>query len=212
MRFLPELFANNREWAARQVERDPAFFQRLCDIQRPEHLWIGCADSRVPANQIVGLEPGEMFVHRNVGNVVRIDDENCMSVVQYAVDILKVSHIIVCGHYNCGGVLAALGPEVVQPLESWLVPIRDARAQHAAELDALPDDAARWHRLCELNVIAQVASLAGASMTNNAWRRGHELVIHGWIYDLRDGLLRDLEVSINGPPDRDSSPGSRLCA
>lgn len=199
MRFLPELFQNNRDWSREQIERDPNFFERLCAIQKPDHLWIGCADSRVPANTIVGLKAGEVFVHRNVGNIVRDDDPNCLSVLQYAVDVLGVSHVIVCGHYDCGGVRAALGPTMPEPLEGWLSPLRKLAAQHAPELAGLPDEQARWVRLCELNVAWQVSRVTQLPTVGAAWRRGQPLAIHGWIYDLRDGLLRDLEVSVDAP-------------
>ena len=195
MRLLPQLFANNQAWALQQIRRDPMFFERLCAIQAPAYLWIGCADSRVPANEIVGLAPGELFVHRNVGNIVRPDDRNCLSVLQYAVDILRISHIIVCGHYRCGGIQAAFGPATTDPLEGWISHVRAIRQQHADELASLPDDEARWHRLCELNVISQTRMLGGLPTIVRAWERGQQLAIHGWIYDLRDGLLRDLEVS-----------------
>jgi carbonic anhydrase len=178
MRFLPQLFASNRTWAARQTRRDPAFFERLCAIQKPAYLWIGCADSRVPANEIVGLAPGELFVHRNVANIVRPDDRNCLAVLQYAI-----------------GVEAAIGPPTTDPLEGWIAQVRATLATHADELAALPDKAARSRRLCELNVIAQVQVLSGLPTVLRAWDRGQSLAIHGWIYDLRDGLLRDLEVS-----------------
>ena len=197
MRFLPQLFSNNRAWASQQIRRDPHFFERLCAIQAPEHLWIGCADSRVPANDIVGLAPGELFVHRNVGNIVRPDDQNCLSVLQYAIDVLRISHVIVCGHYRCGGIQAALLPPTTDPLESWVANVRATRQLHADELASLPDDEARWHRLCELNVIAQARTLSSLPIITRAWERGQPLAIHGWIYDLRDGLLRDLEVSIS---------------
>ncbi len=197
MRFLPRLFANNRAWALRQTRSDPEFFQRLCAIQKPEYLWIGCADSRVPANEIVGLIPGELFVHRNIANIVRQDDPNCLSVLQYAVDVLRVSHIIVSGHYRCGGIQAAFGPPADDPLEGWIAPIRTLRQAHARELEALPDDGARWQRLCELNVMDQVRVLRSLPTVAQAWRRGQPLAIHGWIYDLRDGLIRDLDVSVN---------------
>jgi carbonic anhydrase len=199
MRFLPRLFTNNQAWARRQTQNDPDYFARLCAIQRPEHLWIGCADSRVPANEIVGLAPGELFVHRNIGNLVPPDDENCQSVVQYAVDTLRVAHIIVCGHYRCGGIQAAFGPEAEPPLEHWIGRIRALRQAHAEELDALPDPDRRWQRLCELNVMAQVAALRTLPVLVRAWERGQDLAVHGWIYDLHDGLLRDLEVSIQAP-------------
>lgn len=199
MRFLPHLFANNQAWAARQVARDPRFFERLCAIQKPDYLWIGCADSRVPANEIVGLPPGQLFVHRNIANLVRPDDANGMAVVQYAVDYLQVSHLIVTGHHHCGGVQAAFGPAASDPLEGWIAPIRGLRQRHAGELDALPDDDARLDRLCELNVQAQVRALSNLPTVINAWSRGQSLAIHGWVYDLRDGLLRDLQVTAERP-------------
>jgi carbonic anhydrase len=199
MRLLPQLFANNRAWASRQTSRDPDFFERLCAIQAPAYLWIGCADSRVPANEIVGLAPGELFVHRNVGNLVRPDDDNCLSVLQYAVDVLSISHIIVCGHYRCGGIQAAFGPATTDPLEGWIAHVRAIRQVHADELALLSDESARWQRLCELNVIEQARILGGLPTIVRAWKRGQQLAIHGWIYDLRDGLLRDLEVSVSNP-------------
>lgn len=199
MRLLPHLFTNNRVWASQQIRRDPNFFERLCAIQTPAYLWIGCADSRVPANEIVGLAPGELFVHRNVGNIVRPDDQNCLAVLQYSVDVLHISHIIVCGHYRCGGIQAAFGPPTTDPLEGWIAHIRAIRQLHADELASLPDDGTRWQRLCELNVIAQARILSGLPIIVRARERGQQLAIHGWIYDLRDGLLRDLEVSISTP-------------
>lgn len=198
MRFLPQLFENNRAWAAAQTRPDPEFFERLCAIQTPEYVWIGCADSRVPANQIVGLKPGELFVHRNVANVVYPDDINCLSVLQYAVETLRVKHVIVCGHYGCGGVRAAMGPEVAPPVETWLTSIRETHASRRSDLEGLDDDA-RWRRLCELNVVRQVETLRGLPLVRDAWRRGQTLVLHGWIYDLRDGLLRDLRISVDRP-------------
>ena len=203
MRFLPHLFENNRAWAAQQVSRDPAFFERLCAIQAPTYLWIGCADSRVPANTIIGLAPGEVFVHRNVANIVREDDRNCLSVLQYAVDVLRISHIIVCGHYRCGGIQAALRPSMAEPLGGWLAPIRALGHAHADELATAKDDGARWDRLCEINVAAQVRTLTHVPTIAAAWQRGQPLVIHGWIYDLRDGLLRDLGVTVDGQLQRD---------
>jgi carbonic anhydrase len=194
---LPGLLANNRAWAARQTERDPAFFERLCAIQAPDYLWIGCADSRVPANEIVGLAPGELFVHRNVANVVAPDDMNCVAVLQYAVEVLAIKHVIVCGHYGCGGVEAALGATLQHgPLERWLQHVRDVRSAHVTELDRLPEHDARWRRLCELNVVEQVQAVSRVTALREAWRRGQKVAVHGWIYDLRDGLLRDLDVSI----------------
>jgi carbonic anhydrase len=198
MRLLAHLFENNRRWAERRLADDPDFFDDLCAIQRPEYLWIGCSDSRVPANEIVGLPPGELFVHRNVANVVHEYDTNCLSVLQFAVDTLRISHIIVCGHYGCGGVSAALGPAVRPPLERWLAPIRATADRHRAELDGL-DRASRGNRLCELNVVAQVRALARLPTLRDAWGRGQALAVHGWIYDLRNGLLRDLEVDTLEP-------------
>ena len=198
MRFLTDILAQNRRWANQQKENDPDFFTRLCAIQRPEYLWIGCADSRVPANTIVGLTAGEIFVHRNVANVVRPDDPNCLSVLQYAVDVLGIAHIIVCGHYRCGGVQAALGPPAQEPLQTWLEPLRSLSRENALILEALPDDDSRWNRLCELNVIQGVRQVARTAIVQAAWDRGQTLTVHGWIYDLHDGLLRDLGVSRNG--------------
>jgi carbonic anhydrase len=199
MRYLPELFARNRAWAAAQIAHDPGYFERLCGLQAPRHLWIGCADSRVPANQIVGLEPGELFVHRNVGNVFDPADPNAVSVLQYAVEVLGVSHVIVCGHYECGGVLAAFGSGLKPPLDGWIERLRRVRIAHQAELDAIPEQDARWRRLCELNVAAQVEAVCGTEVVAAAWGRGQELYVHGWIYDLHDGLLRDLELSVSNP-------------
>jgi len=197
MDYLPQLFENNRRWARAQVAADPEFFGRLCDIQQPEHLWIGCSDSRVPANQIIGLKPGEVFVHRNVANLVYPEDPNCGAVVQFAVDTLRVQHIIVCGHYGCGGVLAALrGGALPAPLGDWLARARAVRDAHRGTLAELPDEAARWHRLCELNVLAQVEAVAALPVVRAAWERGQTLDVHGWIYDLHDGLLHDLGVTV----------------
>jgi carbonic anhydrase len=200
MRFLSNLFANNRAWAARQTEREPAFFERLCAIQAPDYLWIGCADSRVPANEIVGLAPGELFVHRNVANVVSPDDTNGAAVLQYAIEVLAVKHVIVCGHYGCGGIEAALDRKVHGPLERWLQHVRDVRSAHAMELERPMEPEARSRRLCELNVMAQVGAVCRVPSVREAWRRGQELAVHGWIYDLHDGLLRDLEVTMTTLP------------
>jgi carbonic anhydrase len=193
-----DLLANNRVWAAEQKSRDPAFFERLCAVQMPDYLWIGCSDSRVPANEIVGLVAGELFVHRNVANVVAPDDPNGVAVIQYAVEELKITHIIVCGHYGCGGVQAALGGPLHGPIERWLQRVRDLRTAHSTELDRLPSQDARWRRLCELNVAAQVQAVSTLGPVRDAWHRHQPLAVHGWIYDLRDGLLRDLQVSIGG--------------
>ena len=192
------LLANNRAWAAAQVRRDPEFFARLWEQQAPEYLWIGCADSRVPSNVIVGLPPGELFVHRNVANVVVPGDPNCTAVLQYAMEVLHVRHVIVCGHYRCGGVEAALGHVLHGPVERWISPIRSIAAAHASELDAIPDAVARGLRLTELNVAAQVESVTRVAAVREAWQRGQEVAVHGWIYDLRDGLLRDLGVTVAG--------------
>jgi carbonic anhydrase len=189
---LPHLFANNRAWAAEMTRQDPDFFARLSRQQAPEYLWIGCSDSRVPANQIVGLPPGEMFVHRNVANVVVHADLNCLSVIQFAVDVLGVEHIIVCGHYGCGGVLAALRDDKLGLVDNWLRHVQDVRWKHQAELDGLRTEAERHHRLCELNVAEQVVNVSKTTVVQDAWARGQPLEVHGWIYDLRDGLLRDL--------------------
>ena len=197
MRFLAHLFENNRRWAAARVAEHPDFFNDLCAIQHPDYLWIGCSDSRVPANQIVGLPPGEMFVHRNVANVVHPNDPNALSVLQFAVGTLHVRHIIVCGHYGCGGVQASHDPGLVPPLRDWLGPIRETARAHAAALAAL-DPGARPARMCELNVMAQVQTLAGLPIVRDAWKRGQSLALYGWIYDLRNGLLRDLEVTVDG--------------
>ena len=199
MHDLKELFAKNRAWSKGIREQQPEFFRQLSRQQRPKFLWIGCADSRVPANEIVGLAPGELFVHRNVANIVHGNDPNCLSVLQYSIETLRIAHIIVCGHYRCGGIQAAFGPVLTQPLEGWIAPLRATRARHAGELSALSDDDARWHRLCELNVTAQVRTLCRVPTVVRAWDRGQPLAIHGWIYDLRDGLLRDLDVTVWEP-------------
>ena len=195
MRFLPKLFENNRNWAQRCKRGDPEYFERLSRTQQPEYLWIGCADSRVPANEIVGLGPGELFVHRNIANLVPPYDANVHSVLQYAVEALQVKHIIVCGHYGCGGVLAALREWAGLPLENWLAHVRAVYREHKTDLDALPDEAARWRRLCELNVVAQVQAVRQTAVVQQSWRKDKPVLVHGWIYDLREGLLRDLELN-----------------
>ncbi len=196
MRVLSSLFVNNRAWAAEMTRQDPEFFSRLSCQQAPQYLWIGCSDSRVPANQIVGLLPGEMFVHRNVANVVVHTDLNCLSTIQFAVDSLRVGHIIVCGHYGCGGVLAALRDAKLGLIDNWLRHVQDVRAKHQTQLDTLATEALRHHRLCELNVIEQVVNVSQTTIVRDAWARGQALAIHGWIYDLRDGLLRDLGMCV----------------
>jgi carbonic anhydrase len=194
MRTLSHLFKSNREWAAEMTRQDADFFTRLSRQQAPEYLWIGCSDSRVPANQIVGLLPGEMFVHRNVANVVVHTDLNCLSAIQFAVDVLKVKHIIVCGHYGCGGVGAALRDEALGLIDNWLRHVQDVKWKHQAQLESLASDTDRHIRLCELNVVEQVGNVARTTIVRDAWARGQALTVHGWVYDLKDGLLRDLDV------------------
>jgi carbonic anhydrase len=194
---LDHLFEKNRAWAAELTRGDPQFFERLVGQQSPEYLWIGCSDSRVPANQIVGLAPGELFVHRNVANVVVHTDLNCLSVLQFAVDVLQVKHVIVCGHYGCGGVFAALRDAKLGLIDNWLRHIQDVGAKHRAQLDALGDEAKRFARLCELNVVEQVRNVGDTTVVRDAWRRGQALAVHGWIYDVRDGLLRNLDVTLD---------------
>ncbi len=195
MKPLSHLFAANARWAERTAAEEPDFFSTLAAIQRPEYLWIGCSDSRVPANQITGLKPGEVFVHRNVANVVVHTDLNCLSVVQYAIDVLSVKHIIVVGHYGCGGIRAALEGTSLGLIDNWLRHIQDVADRHGALMDALPDVDTRWHALCELNVIEQVRNLARTTLVGDAWRRGQDLTLHGWVYGLEDGRLLDLDIS-----------------
>jgi len=196
VRVLGHLFDNNRRWADEINRREPGFFAQLARQQAPEFLWIGCADSRVPANQIVGMMPGELFVHRNVANVVVHTDLNCLSCIEYAVDVLRVRHIIVCGHYGCGGVLAALRDERLGLIDNWLRHIKDVREKHAAELQVLASEAERHARLCELNVIEQTINVCQTTVVQEAWRRNQPLTVHGWIYGISDGLLRDLGICI----------------
>jgi carbonic anhydrase len=193
---LPELFERNRAWAESMVADDPAFFSNLARQQTPGYLWIGCSDSRVPANQIVGLAPGDVFVHRNVANVVVHTDLNFLSVLQYAVDILRVRDVIVCGHYGCGGVSAALVGARHGLIDNWLRHVADVAEKHAEELDALSDET-RGERLCELNVVEQVANVCHTTIVRDAWARGQNLTVHGLVYALDDGLLRDLGVSVS---------------
>jgi carbonic anhydrase len=196
---LEELFANNRAWARAIVEQRPDFFTSLSAQQSPKYLWIGCADSRVPANEIVGLMPGELFVHRNVANVVVHTDLNCLSVLQYAVDVLAVEHVIVCGHYGCGGVRAAYLKSSLGLIDNWLRHVQDVRDRHESRLAALDGDNARIDRLCELNVVDQVRHVGQTTIVQDAWRRRQRLVLHGWIYDVHDGLLRDLGCTAANP-------------
>jgi carbonic anhydrase len=195
------LLENNRAWAAERVERDPTFFTRLEKQQAPEFLWIGCSDSRVPANEIVGLDPGELFVHRNVANVVVHTDLNCLSVLQFAVDVLKVKHVIVCGHYGCGGVRAAMDRDSHGLIDNWLRHVQDVQRDHHRELRQFKDDAGRLDRLCELNVVEQVRNIGRTTIVQDAWRNGHALQLHGWIYGLKDGIITDLGVTVQAIAD-----------
>ena len=199
MRLLKQLFEHNRAWAAEMTREDPEFFTRLAGQQSPRYLWIGCSDSRVPANQIVRLPPGEMFVHRNVANVVVHTDLNCLSTIQYAVEALHVEHIIVCGHYGCGGVLAALKNDKLGLIDNWLRHIQDVRTKHREKLETLETEKERHDRLCELNVIEQALNVSQTTIVRDAWSRGQAVAVHGWIYDIQDGLLRDLGVTVDSP-------------
>jgi carbonic anhydrase len=196
---LDHLKANNRAWAGRMVSADPDYFRRLVRQQGPEYLWIGCADSRVPANEIVGLDPGELFVHRNVANLAPPQDANYLSVLQFAVEVLKVEHIMVVGHYGCGGVSAAVDGQRRGLVDHWLHPIREVEREHRTELDAIADRPARLDRLCELNVIRQVRNVASDIIVMEAWKRGQRLSVHGWVYSLADGLVEDLNVTVDRP-------------
>ncbi len=197
MRVLKDLFAKNRAWAENIRNSRPDFFSRLAAQQSPQYFWIGCSDSRVPANQIVDLLPGEIFVHRNIANVVVHTDLNCLSVLQYAVEVLRVKHIIVCGHYGCGGVAAAMENREHGLIDNWLRHIKDVYRLHRAEIDLLPKDQ-RADRLCELNVVEQVANVCHTTIVQNAWNKGRELAVHGWIYRVDNGILKDLEVCVTG--------------
>lgn len=197
MKGLKELLEKNHAWARQLEQADPGFFARLSNLQAPEYLWIGCADSRVPATTIVDLPPGAIFVHRNIANIVAHADINCLSVLQYAVEILKVKHIIVCGHYGCGGVAAAMTTREYGLIDNWLRNIKDVSIRHQEELDAIEDLAARAERLCELNVVAQATNAATTTIVQNAWRRGQPVVVHGVVYSLKDGILKDLGIHIS---------------
>ena len=199
MRILQNLFDKNKKWAEGIKAQDPEFFANLSQQQSPTYLWIGCSDSRVPANQIVGLLPGELFVHRNVANVVVHTDLNCLSTIQYAVDVLKVKHIIVCGHYGCGGVKAALLDQRFGLIDNWLRHIQDIRQKHDLQIQKIKDEEQKWDRLCELNVIEQVVNVCETTIVQDAWSRGQDLSIHGWIYSVHDGLLRDLHMCVTKP-------------
>ncbi len=198
MSTLSHLFDQNRAWANSIKDGDPEFFAKLAEQQSPQYLWIGCSDSRVPANQITGLLPGEIFVHRNIANVVVHTDLNCLSVMQFAIDVLKVKHIIVCGHYGCSGVGAALRREKIGLADNWLRHIQDVCTKHASILDEIADPIHRAERLCELNAIEQVGNVCQTTVVHDAWGRGQELTIHGWVYGIDDGLARDLHVSVDG--------------
>ena len=194
---LSRLLEQNRAWAADRVRRDPDFFTRLEKIQAPDYMWIGCSDSRVPANEIVGLDPGELFVHRNVANVVVHTDLNCLSVLQFAIDVLKVKHVIVCGHYGCGGIRAALERDSHGLIDNWLRHVQDVERDYQHELDGITDPQQRENRLCELNVAEQVRNVGRTTIVQDAWRRGHAVQVHGWIYGLKDGLITDLRINAN---------------
>ena len=195
------LIENNKTWVAEQLQLDPAFFEKLANGQTPEYLWIGCSDSRVPAESITGTDPGEMFVHRNIANMVVHSDMNMLSVLSYAVEVLKVKHIIVCGHYGCGGVLAAMNNQQFGLIDNWLRHIKDVYRYHYKELDAIEDETLRARRFVELNVQEQVHDLSKTSIVQNAWKREQPLHIHGWVYDVKDGIIKDLDVNFKGTSD-----------
>jgi len=197
MRTLDGLLANNRAWAEKIKGQDPEFFQALSRQQTPQYVWVGCSDSRVPANQIIDVAPGELFVHRNVANVVAHTDLNCLSVIQFAAEVLQVKHVIVCGHYGCGGVQAALDNARLGLIDNWLRHVQDVRQKHDRLLNALADPAQRSNKLCELNVIEQVSNTCQTTIVQSAWERGQDLTVHGWIYGLNDGLIRDLSISVS---------------
>lgn len=201
MRILNNLFEKNKKWADKVKKSDPDFFQNLSKQQNPEYLWIGCSDSRVPANEIVDMLPGEIFVHRNVANLVVHTDLNCLSVLQYAVDVLKVKHIIVCGHYGCGGIKSAMENKEHGLIDNWLQNIKDVYRYHQARIDVLQNENEKINLLCELNVIEQVANVCHTTIVQNAWRSGQELTVHGWIYSIEDGILKDLDVNIENSDD-----------
>ncbi len=193
MKKLKILFQNNKEWVLQKTSKDPNYFRHMAEAQDPQYLWIGCSDSRVPANEIVGLEPGELFVHRNVANLFPHTDFNCLSVLEYAVDLLKIKHVIVCGHYGCGGVKAAMEDHQLGLVDNWLRNIRDVHARFKEELESIPDPQNRYHRLVELNVMQQVLNVCHTTIVQGAWARGQPLSVHGWVYDLASGMLSDLD-------------------
>jgi len=199
VRILEKCFVANREWAARELEEDPDFFKHLAAVHRPEMLWIGCSDARLPPNEIIGLRTAEVVVHPNVANVVVHSDLNCLSVLQYAIEVLEVKHVIVCGHYGCGGIATALDRKPHGLIDNWLRHVRDVRMSHEDELDAIEDPRERGNRLAELNVKAQVANVCHTTIVQDAWNRGQSLAVHGWIFALGDGLLRDLGLCVESP-------------
>ncbi len=192
MENLEHLFKNNKEWAESITKEDPDFFTNLSKLQSPEYLWIGCSDSRVPSNQLLNLAPGEVFVHRNIANMVIHSDLNCLSVIQYAVEVLKVKHIIVCGHYGCGGIKASMENSDHGLIDNWLGHIKDVHRLHANELQSISDATDKLHRLCELNVIEQVSNICNTTIVKNAWKNGASLSVHGWIYNIENGILKDI--------------------
>ncbi len=204
MRVLKHIFDNNRAWAEQMQREDPQFFQKLAAQQSPQYLWIGCADSRVPANEIMGLMPGEVFVHRNVANVVVHSDLNCLSVIQYAVEVLAVKHIIVCGHYGCGGVAAAMQHKEFGLIDNWLRHLKDIYQRYEAPLDSIVDDQQRLNLFCEVNIKEQVRNVCHTTIVQGAWRRGQELSVHGWVYGLSNGLLKDLDVTVTSAAELDT--------
>jgi carbonic anhydrase len=209
---LDALLKRNQDWAAKISLQDPDFFSTLAKQQFPEYLWIGCSDSRVPANQIVGLLPGELFVHRNIANLVVHTDLNCLSVMQFAVDVLKVRHIIVCGHYGCSGVRAALRRDRIGLSDNWLRHVQDVRVKHASRLSCACSDSEAVDKLCELNVIEQVANVCQTTIAHDAWDRGQELSIHGWIYGIQDGLISDLSISVSSATEADGVYAAAMAA
>ena len=210
MSSLPDLFENNRAWATGLTHRDPDFFRRLSLQQSPRFLWIGCSDSRVPANDIVGLLPGELFVHRNVANVVVHTDLNCLSVLQYAVDVLRVEHLIVCGHFGCGGIQAAWRGQPLGLIDNWLRHVQDVADRHRPFLASLPNDEARQDRLCALNVLEQAMNVCRTTIIHDAWRRAQPVTVHAWVYRLQDGFLRDLGFCVNAPDQVSAGYGAAL--
>jgi len=209
---LQNLFDNNRRWAAETVAREPGFFARLLKQQSPQYLWIGCSDSRVPANQIVGLPPGDVFVHRNVANVVVHSDLNALSVMQYAIDLLHVKHVVVVGHYGCGGVTAALHQQRIGLADNWIRHVQDVHSAHRAWMDTLDGDATRLNALCELNVLEQAASVCKTTVVQDAWARGQPLEVHGWVYGLHNGLLLDLAITAGRAADTERAYAAALAA